>query len=201
MLDTRIYPKIDINTYQKRITLKDGTKILLRPMVAEDQKALYQFFKGVHREVAQYLRDDVENPLVIEKWAKNLDYEKTLPILALKEDDTIIADATINRRSFGWKWHLGTVRIFVHRDYRNVGVGRLIIEELVDIAYKLGIEKLIAEVPEHSTAAINAFSKSGFYRVATIPNMVKDRNNMPVDVVFMMKDVRPAQDDGYEYDF
>jgi L-amino acid N-acyltransferase YncA len=201
MLDISIYPKIDISTYQKKMALKDGTKILLRPMVAKDQKALYEFFKGAHKEVAQYLRDDVTSPLVIEKWAKNLDYEKTLPILALKEDGTIIADATINRRNFGWKWHLGTVRIFVHRDYRNVGLGRLMIEELVDIAYKLGIEKLIAEVPDISTAAINAFSKAGFYRAATIANMVKDQNNMPVDAVFMMKDVRPAYDDGYEYDF
>jgi len=170
-------------------------------MVSEDQKALYEFFKGALKEVVQYLRDDVTSLLVIEKWAKNLNYEKTLPILALKEDDTIIADATINRRNFGWKWHLGTVRIFVHRDYRNVGLGRLIIEELVDIAYKLGIEKLIAEVPDVSTAAITAFSKAGFYRAATIANMVKDKNNMPVDVVFMMKDVKPAYDDGYEYDF
>jgi len=200
MVDISIYPKIDINTYQKETELKDGTKILLRPMVAEDQDALYEFFKGVHREVAQYLRDDVESRLVIEKWAKNLDYEKTLPVLAIK-DDAIIADATINRRRSGWKHHLGTVRIFVHRDYRDAGLGHLMIVELVDIAYKLGIEKLIAEIPDLNTAAINAFTRSGFYRAALISNMVKDRENMPVDVAVMMKDVRPPQDNGYEYDF
>jgi len=200
MLDTTIYPKIDINTYQKEAELKDGTKILLRPMVPEDQDALYVFFQGVHREVARYLRDDVTSRLVIEGWAKNLDYEKTLPILALK-GDTIVADATINRRQFGWKWHLGTVRVFVHRDYRNVGLGHLLIEELLDISYKLGIEKLIAEIPDLNTAAINAFDRTGFHRAAVIPNMVKDRQNMPVDVVVMMKDVRPAHDNGYEYDF
>jgi len=200
MLDTTIYPKIDINTYQKEAELKDGTKILLRPMVPEDQDALYVFFQGVHREVARYLRDDVTSRLVIEGWAKNLDYEKTLPILALK-GDTIVADATINRRQFGWKWHLGTVRVFVHRDYRNVGLGHLLIEELLDISYKLGIEKLIAEIPDLNTAAINAFDRTGFYRAAVITNMVKDRQNMPVDIVVMMKDVRPAHDNGYEYDF
>jgi len=200
MLDKSIYPKIDINTYHKEVELKDGTKVLLRPMVAEDQDALYDFFKGVHREVALYLRHDVSSRLVIEGWAKNLDYEKTLPLLALK-DDTIIADATINRRQFGWKWHLGTVRVFVHRDYRNVGLGHLMLEELVDISYKLGIEKLIAEVPDLNTAAIRAFDRAGFYRAAQIPNMVKDRENMPVDVAVMMKDVKPPHDDAYDYDF
>jgi L-amino acid N-acyltransferase YncA len=200
MTDQDIYPKIDINTYQKETKLKDGTKILLRPMVAEDQDALYEFFKAVPREDARYLRDDVSSRILVEKWAKNLDYEKTLPILAIK-DDVVIGDATINRRRFGWKWHLGTVRVFVHKEYRDVGLGHLMIEELVDISYKLGIEKLIVEIPELSTAAIHAFNRAGFYRVAEIPNMVKDRENMPVGVVVMMKDVRPAHDDAYEYDF
>ena len=200
MLDKSIYPKIDINTYHKEVELKDGTKVLLRPMVAEDQDALYEFFKGVHKDVARYLRDDVGSRLVVEKWAKNLDYAKTLPILAIK-NDVIIADATINRRRFGWKWHLGTVRVFVHRDYRNVGLGHLMIEEVVDIAYKLGIEKLIAEVPDLNTAAIHAFNRAGFYRSALIPNLVKDRENMPVDVAVMMKDVRPPHDEAYDYDF
>ena len=200
MTNQDIYPKIDINTYQKEVKLKDGTKVLLRPMVAEDQDALYEFFKAVPREDARYLRDDVSSRLLVEKWAKNLDYKKTLPILALK-DNAIIADATINRRRFGWKWHLGTVRVFVHKEYRNVGLGHLMIGELVDIAYKLGIEKLIVEIPELSTSAIHAFNREGFYRVAEIPNMVKDRENMPVGVVVMMRDVRPAHDDAYDYDF
>jgi L-amino acid N-acyltransferase YncA len=200
MLDSNIYPKIDIDKYQKETELKDGTKVLLRPMVAEDNEALYEFFKAVPKEEARYLRDDVQSRLLVEKWAKNLDYNKTLPILAIKDGD-IIADATINRRRSGWKWHLGTVRLFVHRDHRNVGLGHLMIEELSDIAYKLGIEKLIAEIPDLNTATINAFTKAGYYRAALIPNMVKDRENMPVDLVVMMKDVRPAHDDDYDYDF
>jgi ribosomal protein S18 acetylase RimI-like enzyme len=200
MLDARFYPEIDLNTYQKETTLNDGTKITLRPMVREDENALCEFFKGVNKEVVRYLRNDVESRLVIEKWVKNLDYEKTLPILAVK-NGAIIADATINRRSFGWKWHLGTVRIFVHRDYRNRGLGRLMIDELVDVAYKLGLEKLVAEIPDLNIAAINAFTEAGFYRVAFIPNMAKDRENRPMDLVVMMKDVRPAQDEDYDYDF
>jgi len=190
----------DINTYKKEAKLKDGTKVLLRSMVSKDQDALYEFFKAVPKEDVKYLRDDVSSRLLIEKWAKNLNYEKTLPILALK-DDAIIGDATINRRRSGWKHHLGTVRVFVHKDYRNVGLGHTLIDELADIAYKLEIEKLIVEIPDLETGAINAFTKAGFNRVAVIPNMVKDRENMPVDVVVMMKDIRPAHDDAYDYDF
>lgn len=190
----------DLNTYKKEAKLKDGTKILLRPMVAEDQDALYTFFKSVPKEDARYLRDDVASRLIVEEWTKNLDYTRTLPVLALK-NGTVIADATLNRRRYGWKWHLGTVRLFVHRDYRKVGLGQLMIKEIVDIAFKLELEKLIAEVPDVNISAINAFTKAGFYRAATIPNLVKDRENRPLDVVVMIKDIRPARDETYEYDF
>jgi GNAT superfamily N-acetyltransferase len=200
MLDHDIYPQIDLNTYQKEAVLKDGTRILFRPMVMEDKEALYEFFKAVSEEDARYLRDDVKSRLLIESWAKNLDYSRTLPILALK-DNLIIADATINRRRSGWKWHLGTVRIFVHNDYRNLGLGELMADELAKIAYKLGIEKLILEVPDINTAVINTFTKVGFHRAAVIPNMVKDRQNMPVDLAVLMKDIKPPLDESYEYDF
>jgi len=190
----------DLNTYKKEAKLKDGTKILLRPMVAEDQDALYTFFKSVPKEDARYLRDDVASRLIVEEWTKNLDYTRTLPVLALK-NGTVIADATLNRRRYGWKWHLGTVRLFVHKDYRKVGLGQLMIKEIADIAFKLELEKLIAEVPDVNISAINAFTKAGFYRAATIPNLVKDRENRPLDVVVMIKDIRPARDETYEYDF
>ena len=190
----------DLNTYNKEAKLKDGTKVLLRPMAAEDQDALYTFFKSVPKEDARYLRDDVASRLIVEEWTKNLDYTRTLPVLALK-NGTVIADATLNRRRYGWKWHLGTVRLFVHRDYRKVGLGQLMIKEIADIAFKLELEKLIAEVPDVNISAINAFTKAGFYRAATIPNLVKDRENRPLDVVVMIKDIRPARDETYEYDF
>jgi len=200
MLARDMYPKIDLNTYHKEVSLKDGTKILLRPMAPTDKDALYEFFKAIPEEEARYLRDDVKSRLLIESWAKNLDYSRTLPILALK-GDLIIADATINRRQFGWKWHLGTVRIFVHNEYRNLGLGEIMVGELIQIAYKLGIEKLVLEIPDTNTAVINTFTKAGFHRAALIPNMVKDRQNMPVDLAVMMRDIKPPLDESYDYDF
>ena len=191
---------LDLKKYQKEVSLKDGTKILLRPMVAQDQDALYEFFKEVPREEVRYLRDDVSGKTVVENWAANIDYTKTLPLLAFK-NGTIIADATLNRRRFGWKWHLGSVRVFVHRDYRNVGLGQLMIKEIASLAHSLGLEKLVAELPEMNAPAISAFNKAGFHRVAFLPNFVKDRENRPVDLVIMVNDIKPAHDEDYDYEF
>jgi hypothetical protein len=45
------------------------------------------------------------------------------------------------------------------------------------------------------------FIRSRFHRAAVIPNMVKDRQNMPVDLVVLMKDIKPPMDESYEYEF
>lgn len=74
------------------------------------------------------------------------------------------------------------------------------VDELSRIAYMLEIEKLIVEIPDTSTAAINMFIKAGFHRAAVIPNMVKDRLNQPVDLVVLMKDIKPPLDETYEFD-
>jgi hypothetical protein len=75
------------------------------------------------------------------------------------------------------------------------------IQELSDIAFKLGIEKLLAEIPDTVTSAINAFTRAGFYRAAVIPNLAKDKENISLDIVVMIKDIKPAHDDTYDYDF
>jgi len=68
MLDSNIYPKIDLNTYRKETHLKDGTKIILRPMVTEDKDAMYEFFQAVPEEDARYLRDEVSSRLLIQPY-------------------------------------------------------------------------------------------------------------------------------------
>ncbi len=198
MLNVSLHPEFDLSLYRNEAHLKDGTKVLIRPMVVEDMEALYEFFKALPREETLYLRDDVSSHLLIEKWAKNLDYDKTLPILAVKEGK-IIADTTLNRRRAGWKWHLGTVRIFVHKHYRRVGLGGMMIRTLCEIADKLGLEKLIAEVPDSNTAALRTFTKAGFHRAALLPNLAKDKDGMPLDIAVLIYDIKRPYDEADEY--
>jgi GNAT superfamily N-acetyltransferase len=59
---------------------------------------------------------------VIEAWARELDYEKVLPLLAVVGDN-IVGDATLHRRKAGWTSHVGKVRIVIDKDYRGKGLG------------------------------------------------------------------------------
>jgi hypothetical protein len=47
--------------YQKECKLKDGSVVLLRPLVAEDREGLTTFFQSLPEELRLYLRHDVEH--------------------------------------------------------------------------------------------------------------------------------------------
>src|SRR3989338_4983258 len=81
---------------------EDGKRLILRPLIPEDESALLEFFNSMPGEDLLYLRDDVKNPEVIKKWCQTLDYEVILPLVADVEGK-IIADATLHQEKRGWR--------------------------------------------------------------------------------------------------
>ncbi|MBW1982569.1 MAG: GNAT family N-acetyltransferase [Deltaproteobacteria bacterium] len=177
----------------KECKLKDGTRVLLRPLVAEDQEKLIAFFQSLPEEERIFLRHDVADVNVIKSWTEEIDYSRNYPLLAFV-DDKIVGDVTLHRIPYGWKRHMGTVRVVVAPEYHNKGLGTLLINEIVELAAEFGLEKLWAELPLSSPAAIAVFRKAGFSSKAVIEGLVKDLHGRNTDVVIMVCDV------GTQYD-
>jgi ribosomal protein S18 acetylase RimI-like enzyme len=179
--------------YPKTVKLQTGTEVTLRPMAKMDAGKLHAFFKRVPREDRLFLREDVAIRDVIDAWANELDYDRTLPLLAEVGGD-IVGDATLHRRKFGWTSHIGKVRIVIDKEYRERGLGTIMLEELVSIAKRARLEQLVAEVMADQTAAIAAFRRLGFEKEATFYNYVKDQTGEPRNLVVMIKNlhVEPA---------
>ena len=59
--------------YQKEGLLKDGTRVILRPMQKEDRDKLLEFFRRVDDQDLMFLRDDVRDPATIDEWIEHLD--------------------------------------------------------------------------------------------------------------------------------
>lgn len=176
--------------FPKQITLKDGTRVTIRPMVKGDADDLFGFFERVPREDRLFLRDDVIDIKVIQEWADSLDYEKVLPLVAI-ESETIVADATLHRRQGGWTSHVGKVRLVVDRAFRGKGLGSKMVLELIGIAERAGLEKLVAEVMETQQSAVRAFERLGFKPEAKLSNFVKDQEGKAHDVLIMVHDITP----------
>ncbi|MEK6661345.1 MAG: GNAT family N-acetyltransferase [candidate division NC10 bacterium] len=178
-----------LTEYPKKVRLQSGTSVTIRPMVKEDADKLYAFFSRVPREDRLFLRDDVSIRDVIDSWTQELDYGKVLPLVA-EVGGNIVGDATLHRRTFGWTSHVGKVRLVIDKDYRGKGLGTVLIEELIDIAKKAGLEQLVAELMSNQTGALSAFKGLGFEKEAVFFNYVKDQMGEERNLVVMIKNLR-----------
>jgi L-amino acid N-acyltransferase YncA len=81
---------------------------------------------------------------------------------------------------------MGELRIVVDPVYRNVGLGRRLIRELVDIADELGLQKVVLELAGHwKQPAIIAAGSLGFREAARLKEWVRDYWGDYQDLVIM----------------
>ena len=170
--------------YPKKVTLGDGTEIILRLMVREDEDELLKFFRAVPEEDRVYLADDVTNRAVIRSWCKELDYNKVLPVLALK-DGAIIGDSTLRHTRMGWMRHVGHVRAVVALDWRRRGVATVLVGEIIEHAIMRGLAQLTFRAMDTQSSAINAMKVMGFQKEAVRKEHVVDLHGRPHDLVMM----------------
>lgn len=174
--------------YPKWAKLQDGTEVVLRLMVKEDEHPLFQFFQRVPKEDRLFLRDDVSHPATVRAWADGLNYDRVLPLLALI-NGKVVGDATLHRRHHDWTRHVGRLRLVVDPQYRQKGLGTLLVTELMEIGKRLKLERLIVELMGTQHAALLALRHLSFERVAVLHQHVKDQAGRPQDLVIMVKDL------------
>jgi L-amino acid N-acyltransferase YncA len=148
-------------------------QIILRPMNASDESALVSFFKRIPVDERQLFREDVTQQSIIQAWIRNLDFGRVLPVLAFV-GPRIVADATLHRDQGGWARHLGKVRLTLDPEFRQQGLGRLLMQEFIDLAKALGVAVLQAEILDVQRKAAALFEEMGFHRVATLPQNAID---------------------------
>lgn len=174
--------------YPKNFRTKDNLEITLRQMVKDDEPELIKFFQKLPETDRMYLRDDVSKPETIKKWVKNLNYERVFPVLAFLGEQ-IIGDATLHRENFGWKQHIGEIRIVIAPDFRKKGIGIILAREIYYLALKIGLKKLIAEMMADQIDAIKVFDRLGFVQEAVLSEHVIDAKGKLHNLVIMTNNV------------
>jgi L-amino acid N-acyltransferase YncA len=171
--------------YRKFATLNNGRRVLLRPLLEEDQKRLYDLFSGATEEDVKFLKDDVKDPVVVERWVSNINYDKVLPLVAYT-DERIVGDCTLHRGQNTTR-HVGEIRIFLARDFRGVGLGSKMIQEVFEIAKKLDLMFLTGEIILDHVKVIKAFRRLGFDLRCTLDDYLMRRDGVTHEVALMVK--------------
>jgi len=185
--------EFEIQNFPKDIVLKDGFECALRPLRSDDEKEFHQFFLAVPEPERMFIKHRVTEPEVISDWCRNIDLGRNFPLLAIS-DGKIIGDATLHQQLGGWKRHIGRVSVLVHPQYRGRGLARALVNEIVDIATNLGLDKVEAEFIGGQETAIKMFALLGFSNLLRLPDYVKDMQSIPHDYVLMGLDLKTDEE-------
>ena len=174
-----------LKTYRNLITLKDGARVLLRPLVAEDRKMLIDLFAAASPDDTKYLRDPITDADHVGRWADQIDYTRVVPLVAVAQD-RMVGDATLHFRK-GPSRHIGELRIFLSKDFRRRGLGTHMLRTLIDLARKAGLHMLRAEVVADQVKVVKAFQSLGFQPQCTFEDtfMFPDGGTSDTVVLYM----------------
>jgi RimJ/RimL family protein N-acetyltransferase len=138
------YPK----ELEREITLRDGSRLRLRPIRPEDQNRLSAFYDGLSRHTA-YQRFFAVMKRLPPDWAHflaNVDYERRLALLA--EHGPPEAPELVGVARYDHTDHADTAEIafVIQDDWQNRGLGTLMLDALLAAAEARGVRRFRAYV-------------------------------------------------------
>jgi len=173
--------------FPAQITL-GGDKIDLRPMTGYDRAAMLDFARSLPPHDLLFLRRDITQPEVVEDWARDLQEDRYVTIVALRGTQ-IVGYATVPSDGLAWTRHVAELRVLVSPSMRGLQLGRLLTEQAFAIARQRGVRKMIAQMTLDQRAAMRVFSHIGFEKEARLRNQLIDRDGQLHDLQIMSLDV------------
>jgi GNAT superfamily N-acetyltransferase len=183
----------NVTAYKKFVSLKNGSRVLLRLLQDGDQANLANLFQGAPPEDHRYLTYFSTDSQHFAIFLRKLNYFEIIPLTALELDrKQMIASALLSRGNGSTK-HIGEVHcIFVSRPFQGLGLGSLLLEELIFLASQTEITCLEAKVVTAQKNCIRAFRNRGFESKTLLENYFCCRNGELHDVLFMTLPLKAA---------
>ena len=150
----------------KKVVLKDGTEVMLRPEIDTDLELVWEMFSSLSEKSLVFLPTGFSRERV-EGWFKDIDFSKALPILGFVKTlkgTRMIASATLMFSSEDIYKHKASFGITVHDDFQNKGLGKILTQYILDIAKERGMKKVTLGVVVHNERGIHLYEKMGFVK-------------------------------------
>ena len=180
--------------FRQVVTLRDGARVLIRPLVPEDENALLNLFIPVPFEEQRFMRHNINDPKIVSHWARYPDYDKIFPLIAVI-GDRIAGNATLHFGE-GPSRHRAELRIFLSKDFRRRGLGTKLIHAIIEVAKRRSLYMVEVEIVNDLVNDIKALQKSGFAIKCTFEDRFMLPDGELRDTVLMVMRLR-SNDEEY----
>lgn len=179
----------EIETHRDVVTLRDGVRVLLRPLAKEDYEELLEYYSHLGKDDLIYMRHNVKDPQVVKDWVDNLNYDKVLPLVAVVKD-RIVGSASLHYFE-GPKRHIAEFRLFLAKDFRKRGLGMKMTRSMIDLARKHDVHIIVGEVIAEQTKVVRAFEQLGFKAQCLLEDYYIFPDGETRDVAFLTLHLKP----------
>jgi RimJ/RimL family protein N-acetyltransferase len=153
----------------------------VRELSPRDVQALHRFFAEVPAEDRTFFKEDVTDPAVAERWARD---ERCVRRLALDEDGCIVAFGGLLPGVEGSR-HVAEIVIVVAGRARRFGLGRSLARRMLLDALEHDFKKVIVETAADNIAAVQMFQKLGFEPEALLRDHLIGRDGEIHDIIIL----------------
>jgi RimJ/RimL family protein N-acetyltransferase len=150
----------------RNIILKNDIEVTIRGATKEDAQNMIDFYNVVGGETdflsfgANEFKRDLQE---YEEYITATSIEQNSIMLLALIDSEIISIATINSSQKERTKHVGTLGIVISKKYTGLGLGKVLMNDLIEWGKQNGVTKKISLVTnETNTVAIELYKKLGF---------------------------------------
>ncbi len=167
----------------------EGYTVEYRLMTPDDRDALLAFTRTLPKEDLMFLRMDVTKPEVIDHWIENIQHGLTITVLAFDGEGDVIGYGSLHHNKMTWTRHLGELRMLASPEYRGIGLGKRLTNEVFQIAKESGLIRVFVQIPAHQPHVREMLEKLGFIAEALLTDWLIGQDNVTHDVVVMTQRV------------
>jgi len=147
--------------------MRNGRSAELRPMTRDDAAKVLEFAQALPEDDLLFLRWDITQPEIVEEWVTQIEAGRVSTLLALA-GDKLLGEGDLYHNETNWTRHLGEIRLLMSPDSRGLGLGRIIADEIYEMARLLDLKMLTAQMTMDQHAAQTIFRQLGFQREAVL---------------------------------
>lgn len=173
---------------------KDGRDFILRYPKTSDLEQLYKYINKLSLEQT-FIRFQGEQVTleqekeVLDRWLKLISENKMVQLLATSEVELIgVCDLVLQEKT---ESHVGIFGITVAKEFRNQGLGKILMEKVFEEAEKNLPNLKIIELTcfANNNAALKLYREAGFQEFGRLPGGLS-RKGEYIDQIYMFKKIR-----------
>lgn len=167
---------------------KKGRKIEIREIQEKDYVGLKNLMNSLIRENAYILRNtpitEEEQLKKVKRYLEEIRKKERIYLVATHKGK-IIGSVNVERKKFKEK-HVGTLGVFVKKNFRNEGIGKALMKEIIKRSKKIGIKLITLDLFKVNKMAFILYKKLGFKKYGELPKALKHKGKY-MSMVLMYK--------------